>query len=120
MLRLTTVGRRTGQQRSVILGYFEDGANLVSLAMNGWGSPSRPGGSICRRTRTRPVDLVDGPRQVRGHAATGDERSRLWARWRAIDKNLDGYAARRSSETAVVVLAPRPGASEALRARLGG
>ncbi|MER7335292.1 MULTISPECIES: nitroreductase/quinone reductase family protein [unclassified Micromonospora] len=61
------------------------------------------------------VDLVDGPRPVRGHAATGDERSRLWARWREIDKNLDGYAARRSSETAVVVLVPRPGTSEASR-----
>jgi hypothetical protein len=36
-LRLTTTGRRTGRQRSVILGYFEDGPNLVSLAMNGWG-----------------------------------------------------------------------------------
>ena len=36
-LRLTTTGRRTGRQRGVIIGYFEDGPNLVSLAMNGWG-----------------------------------------------------------------------------------
>ncbi|MEJ3742586.1 hypothetical protein WEI85_04725 [Actinomycetes bacterium KLBMP 9797] len=57
----------------------------------------------------------DGPRPVRGHAATGEERSQLWARWREIDKNLDGYAARRSSETAVVVLVPRPGTPEASR-----
>ena len=50
------------------------------------------------------VDLVDGRRHVRGHAATGDERSRLWARWREINTNLDAYAALRPSETAVVVL----------------
>jgi hypothetical protein len=31
----------------------------------------------------------------------------LWARWRQIDKNLDAYAARRSMQTAVVVLEPR-------------
>src|SRR5262245_52331428 len=37
-LRLTTTGRRSGRQRTVILGYFEDGPNLVSLAMNGWGA----------------------------------------------------------------------------------
>jgi len=49
---------------------------------------------------------------VRGHAATGDERLRLWARWREIDTNLDAYAALRSSETAVVVLAPRPDAPD--------
>src|SRR5688572_22710229 len=33
-LRLTTVGRRSGKTRSVILGYYEDGPNLVTLAMN--------------------------------------------------------------------------------------
>jgi F420H(2)-dependent quinone reductase len=36
-LRLTKIGRRSGQERSVILGYIEDGPNLVTLAMNGWG-----------------------------------------------------------------------------------
>ena len=42
-----------------------------------------------------------------GRAAEGDERDRLWGRWREIDKDLDALAARRSGETAVVVLAPR-------------
>ena len=37
-LRLTTTGRRSGEPRSVILGYYEDGPNLVSMAMNGWGA----------------------------------------------------------------------------------
>jgi hypothetical protein len=32
----------------------------------------------------------------------------LWRRWHEFDKNLDGYAARRPRETAVVVLEPRP------------
>ena len=35
-LRLTTIGRRSGQERSVILGYLDDGPNHVVLAMNGW------------------------------------------------------------------------------------
>jgi F420H(2)-dependent quinone reductase len=30
-LRLTTTGRRSGQPRTVILGYYEDGDNLVSM-----------------------------------------------------------------------------------------
>ena len=50
---------------------------------------------------------LGGPRQVTGRAAQGDERERLWARWRQIDRNLDAYAARRSMKTAVVVLEPR-------------
>ena len=105
-LRLTATGRRTGQQRSVILGYFEDGANLVSLAMNGWASLSLPGGSTGRRTRTRPFDPVDG-RQLRRAVAPQQATSGRGggARSREIDRNLDGdQAARRSSETAVVVL----------------
>ena len=41
-LRLTTIGRKSGHERSVIIGYLEDGPNLVALAMNGWdeGHPS--------------------------------------------------------------------------------
>ncbi len=38
-LRLKTIGRRSGNERVAILGYIEDGPNLVTLAMNGWGSP---------------------------------------------------------------------------------
>jgi hypothetical protein len=39
----------------------------------------------------------------------GGEREPLWQRWRELDKNLDGYAARRPQETAVVALEPRSG-----------
>ena len=35
-LRLTTTGRRTGRKHSVIIAYFEDGPNLIAMAMNGW------------------------------------------------------------------------------------
>lgn len=38
-MRLTTVGRKSGRKRSAILGYYEDGPNLVTLAMNGWAAP---------------------------------------------------------------------------------
>ena len=45
IMRLTTIGRRTGQERSVMVGYFEDGPNFVTMAMNGWGeATARRGG----------------------------------------------------------------------------
>ena len=47
------------------------------------------------------------PRQVTGRAAQGDERDRLWARFRQVAKNLDAFAARRPRQTAVVILEPR-------------
>ncbi|WP_367320110.1 nitroreductase/quinone reductase family protein [Streptomyces sp. HUAS ZL42] len=115
-LRLTTTGRRTGRRRSVIIGYFEDGPNLVSLAMNGWGEGEPAWWLNLQAHPDVTVDLVDGQRLVHGYAATSDERSRLWARWREIDKNLDAYAARRPSDTAVVVLEPRASAPDPTQA----
>jgi hypothetical protein len=44
---------------------------------------------------------------VRGRAAEGEERARLWVRWREMGDDVDGYATLRSTETAIVVLEPR-------------
>ncbi len=106
MMRLTTTGRRTGQERSVILGYLEDGPNLVTMAMNGWGDGEPAWWLNLRAHPATSVHLVGGRREVVGRAAEGEERSRLWARWQELDANLDAYAALRSGETAVVLLEP--------------
>jgi F420H(2)-dependent quinone reductase len=107
-LQLTTTGRRTGTPRNVIIGYYEDGPNLVSMAMNGWGA-AEPAWWLNLRTDPQAVvELAGGIRlEVTGRPALGDERERLWQRWRELDENLDRYAARRPLETAVVVLEPR-------------
>jgi hypothetical protein len=92
----------------VIIGYFVDGPNLVALAMNGWADGEPAWWLNLQAHPNAKVVLADGPRLVRARAALGDERSRLWARWREIDERLDAYAALRSPETAVVILEPRP------------
>jgi F420H(2)-dependent quinone reductase len=108
MMRLRTVGRRTGEERVAILGYFEDGPDLVTMAMNGWADPEPAWWLNLLAHPDATVDLKDGSRPVHGRAATDDERPRLWARWAAYDKGLDSYAARRSRPTQVVILEPRP------------
>ncbi len=107
-MRLTTIGRRTGLERSVMVGYFEDGPNLVTMAMNGWADGEPAWWLNLQAHPDVSVDIAEGRRTVRGRAAEGEERSRLWVRWREIDTNLDAYAARRSAETAVVILEPSP------------
>lgn len=105
-MRLTTVGRKTGKERVAILGYFEDGPNLVTMAMNGW-MEAEPAWWLNLQSQPEAlVELNDGARKVRGRAAVGEEHDRLWAAWAEIDKNLDGYATRRPGGTAVVVLEP--------------
>jgi F420H(2)-dependent quinone reductase len=107
MLRLTTVGRRTGQERSVILSYVPDGSTYVTLAMNGWADPP-PAWWLNLKARPEALaETVDGPRQVRAREATGSERERLWTLLADADDgwgDLDDFAARRSHPTPVVVL----------------
>ena len=105
-LRLHSVGRKSGKERIAILGYYEDGQNLVTLAMNGWmeGDPA-----WWLNLKERPdatIELVDGTKSVRAREAQGEERDRLWPMFHDAAK----FAGRRSTKTAVVVLEPRPGA----------
>jgi deazaflavin-dependent oxidoreductase (nitroreductase family) len=106
-MRLTTTGRRSGKPRSVILGYYEDGPNLVTLAMNGWAEPEPAWWLNLQAKPDVIVETVDGSRRVHGRAAEGEERERLWARWGEFGNDYEGYAALRSGQTAVVVLEPR-------------
>ena len=109
-LRLKTVGRRSGQERAAILGYYEDGPNLVTLAMNGWGENEPAWWLNLQTNPDAKIDLKNGSRWVRAHAAEGEERTRLWAKVRDYRGygDVEGYARRRSSETAVVIFEPRP------------
>ena len=108
MLRLRTVGRRTGEERQAILGYFEDGPDLVTMAMNGWAEADPAWWLNLQAHPDATVDLPGRSLPVHAHAASQDERPRLWARWAEYDKDLDAFAARRPRETAVVILSPRP------------
>jgi deazaflavin-dependent oxidoreductase (nitroreductase family) len=108
-LRLRTIGRRSGKERAAILGYHEDGRNLFTLAMNGWGTAEPAWWLNLQASPDVTVELKDGPRDVRARVATGEERARLWSSLanRTGYGDLDGFARRRPTETAVVVLEPR-------------
>ena len=116
MMRLSTLGRRSGSQRMAIIGYYEDGPNLVTLAMNGWADAEPAWWLNLQAMPDARVDLTDGPRDVRARAATGEERQRLWATFREYPgwgADIGALAASRSGETAVVVLEPRTSAANA-------
>lgn len=110
MMRLHTVGRRSGRPRVAIVAYFEDGANLVTMAMNGWGEPPPAWWLNLQARPEASVDLPDGRRRdVVAHDATGAERERLWDVFRGLeegDADLDALARLRTRETPVVVLEP--------------
>jgi deazaflavin-dependent oxidoreductase (nitroreductase family) len=110
VLVLTTRGRKTGRPRSTPVAYFRDGTSFVISAANA-GLDRPPAWWL--NLQARPDTTVEVPgerRAVRARAATGEERDRLWAKFRDYPgwgDDIDGLATRRSSETAVVVLEPR-------------
>lgn len=109
MLRLRTVGRRSGKERIAILGYLEDDANLITPAMNGW-ADSEPAWLLnLQANPSATVELPGGRRDVTARIATAEERPRLWSMLSGLGTAAytDANAARRSRETAIVILEPR-------------
>jgi F420H(2)-dependent quinone reductase len=116
VLRLTTVGRRSARRREVILGYIEDGPNLVTPAMNGWADPEPAWWLNLQANPRATVNLPSGEtRVVTARRADAEERARLWRRLVDLGTSAytDAYAALRSRETAIVILQPaaEPGAA---------
>jgi deazaflavin-dependent oxidoreductase (nitroreductase family) len=109
LLRLTTIGRRSGKERTSILGYMDDGSDLILMAMNGWDEPPPAWWLNLQAQPDTIVVLPSGPRPVRARVATHGEHPRLWAMWGPPWKNeLDGWAANVAHEIPLVVLEPRP------------
>ena len=113
MLRLTSVGRRSGKARVAIVGFILDGPNVVIPAMNGWADPEPAWWLNLQADPNATVELPDGRRAVTARAAVGEERDRLLRRFLDLKSSAfnEASAAQRSRETAIVVLEPRPATS---------
>ena len=90
-MRLTTVGRKTGKTRSAIVTRF---------------GPEPAWWLNLQAQPDAEVELKSGTRRVRARAAVGEERERLWGRFREFGDDPDDYAYRRPGQTEVVVLEP--------------
>ncbi len=106
LMHVTTLGRSSGLPREVMLAYIEDGPNLVTMAMNGWGEGEPAWWRNLQSSPGAEVELADRKLRVLARAATADEQRELWARYATIEPKLDGYDANRQTPTPVVILEP--------------
>lgn len=106
-LGLTTVGRKSGKERRVIVGYIDDGPNPVVVAMNGW-DEGHPSWWLNLQAHPEAVLRLAGqrPRRVRAVEVSGEERDRLWGRWLAIEPEIEHFAGERSVEAPIIVFEP--------------
>jgi F420H(2)-dependent quinone reductase len=101
--RLHTVGRRSGKERIAILGYHDDGANIVTVAMNGWMEGNPAWWANLQASPDVTIELKGQALKVHARAAVGEERDRLWQ----LFPDASRFVANRSTETPIVVLEPR-------------
>ena len=107
LLILDHVGARTGAKRSSVLGYVEDGADVLIVASQG-GSPSHP--AWFHNLEANPearIQIGSKARDVRARVATPGERERLWPKVTAAYSGFQRYQDNTDRVIPVVVLEPR-------------
>ncbi|HEY5172445.1 MAG TPA: nitroreductase family deazaflavin-dependent oxidoreductase [Acidimicrobiia bacterium] len=88
-LLLTTLGRRTGRQRTNALIYYKDGTSWVVVASNG-GSDHSPGWLANLRSEPQVVVQVGRKKwSATARVASPDERARLWP---LVNRHNRGFA----------------------------
>jgi deazaflavin-dependent oxidoreductase (nitroreductase family) len=106
VLKLTTIGRKSGEPRSVLLtSPIQEGATLVVVASRG-GDDNHPAWFLNLRANPQvEVAYQGGPaRPMRARVADADERDRLWPLVVADHKNYAGYQTKTTREIPLVLL----------------
>lgn len=106
MLLLTTTGARSGEPRTVPLGWLRIDGQLVVLASN-VGAPRHPGWyhNLVRNPRVT-VELGAGTFAATARVATGAERERLWEGAVAQRPFFTDHQAKTDRQIPIVVLDP--------------
>jgi deazaflavin-dependent oxidoreductase (nitroreductase family) len=108
VLELTTIGRKSGQPRSVMLtSPLQEGSTIVIVASRG-GDDHHPAWFL--NLRDNPdvdVTMKGEKRPMRARVADADERARLWPRITEAHGNYAGYQTKTDREIPLVLLEPR-------------
>ena len=106
VLELTTVGRKSGLPRTVLLtSPFEEGDAVVIVASKG-GDDDHPAWFLNLRDHPEvEVVLKGGPKHTRrARIATPDERERMWPKVTAAYRGYAGYQNKTTREIPLVIL----------------
>jgi len=105
ILLLTTIGSRSGEERTTPLIHRTDGDSFVVIASKG-GAPEDPAWfKILTANPGRiEIQVKDDRFAVAASVAEGDERERLWKKMTEVWPDYDGYQGKTDRKIPVVVL----------------
>lgn len=106
VLLLTTTGRKTGKQRTVPLGFLDDGENYVVIASYA-GQPQNPAWyHNLKSGGAASIQVGRKIMQVKAEVAGPEKKQELWARLVAIAPGYDNYQKQTTRDIPVVILHP--------------
>ena len=107
VLELTTIGRRSGLPRSVLLtAPWQDGARMALIASAG-GNDKHPDWFLNLRVNPSvTVRTAEGAERMSARVTSGDERAEIWNATIAEFKHYAAYESKTDREIPVVVLEP--------------
>jgi deazaflavin-dependent oxidoreductase (nitroreductase family) len=114
VLQLTTIGRKTGRPRTVMLtSPLQEGSTVVVVASRG-GEDEHPAWLLNLRDNPDVEVSMKGRAKQRMHAriATPGERARLWPEVAATHKNYAEYQTKTTREIPLVLIEPMAEPSE--------
>jgi deazaflavin-dependent oxidoreductase (nitroreductase family) len=105
---LTTVGARTGQERTHVLGGFDDGLDAWLVVASFGGSPSHPAWYINLAKNPDQVWLEVGDRRlhVKPDLLEGERRAKALSKIAAIAPRYGGYQEKTDRQIPIVRLTP--------------
>ena len=111
-LHLTTVGRRSGQPRTVIVGYLRDGEDVIVTGSN-FAKPAVPAWVLNLRAHPEAEVRLGRERyQARAEFLKGEDRTGQWGRLVAADPLYDRVQRVAGREIPVIRLRRIKGSSE--------
>jgi deazaflavin-dependent oxidoreductase (nitroreductase family) len=115
MLLLTTVGARSGAERTVPLAYFPDGPDAWLIIASAGGDARHP--AWYRNLAANPdgasIEVGGRKLQVRAESLHGPDREEPWKRITAEARNFAEYQRNTDREIPVVRLTPTAGSTSA-------
>jgi deazaflavin-dependent oxidoreductase (nitroreductase family) len=107
VLLLTTVGRRSGQPRTVPVVYLPDGDRMIVIGSNA-GHERAPAWALNLEANSlADVQTGGDRRKVQARIAEGEERAELWQKMNEQYSGFDDYSARTTRDIRLFVLDPR-------------
>ena len=104
VLLLTAIGRKSGEERTIPLGYFMDHGDYIITASNAGRDPNPAWFHNLRANPSVKIDVQDRHMEARAEIASAEKRNVLWSKLITLSPAYGNYAYKTKREIPMVIL----------------